>query len=112
MTIREDPRKGVYCDATEILITDYESILRALRKGNLIVVYCDHTVHTQIYIYSKYTSVSLFVSFIFVFSDMNYHLCTYVRICIGIMKRAVEATNMNDTSSRSHTIFKYVLQGQ
>ncbi len=33
VAIREDPRKGVYCEANEILITDYESILKALKKG-------------------------------------------------------------------------------
>jgi Kinesin motor domain len=54
--IREDPRKGVYCEAMEVGITDYDSIIRLLNKG--------------------------------------------------IAKRAVEATAMNDTSSRSHTIFK------
>ena len=34
VTIREDPKKGVYCDAMEVIITDYESIIKALRKGN------------------------------------------------------------------------------
>ena len=33
VTIREDPKKGVYCDAMEIIITDYESIIKALNKG-------------------------------------------------------------------------------
>ena len=36
VSIREDPRKGVYCEATEVLITDYESIIRALKKGTLL----------------------------------------------------------------------------
>lgn len=56
VAIREDPRKGVYCEAVEFVITDFDSIIRLLKKG--------------------------------------------------IAKRAVEATAMNDTSSRSHTIFK------
>ena len=47
---------GVYCEATEVVITDFESIIKCLKKG--------------------------------------------------INKRAVECTAMNDTSSRSHTIFK------
>jgi hypothetical protein len=34
VTIREDPKKGVYCDAMEVIITDYESIIKCLRKGN------------------------------------------------------------------------------
>lgn len=33
VTIREDPKKGVYCDAIEVIITDYESIIKALTKG-------------------------------------------------------------------------------
>lgn len=56
VAIREDPRKGVYCEALEVMITDYESIIRALHKG--------------------------------------------------ISRRTVESTAMNDTSSRSHTIFR------
>ena len=32
--IREDPKKGVYCDAVETVITDYDSIIKALRRGN------------------------------------------------------------------------------
>lgn len=35
VTIREDPKKGVYCDAIELNITDYESIIKALKKGKL-----------------------------------------------------------------------------
>ena len=54
--IREDPRKGVYCESTEFMIDDLESINRTLKKG--------------------------------------------------ISKRAVDSTAMNDTSSRSHTIFR------
>jgi Kinesin motor domain len=34
VTIREDPIKGVFCDAMEVIITDYESIIEALTKGN------------------------------------------------------------------------------
>ena len=33
VAIREDPKKGVYCDALEVVITDYESIIKSLRKG-------------------------------------------------------------------------------
>jgi centromeric protein E len=36
VTIREDPIKGVFCDAMEVIITDYESIIEALTKGNRI----------------------------------------------------------------------------
>jgi hypothetical protein len=39
LAIREDPKKGVYCEATEIMITDFESITRALKKGKLINFY-------------------------------------------------------------------------
>jgi centromeric protein E len=56
VSIREDPRKGVYCEAIESVITNFDSILKLLKKG--------------------------------------------------IARRVVEATAMNDTSSRSHTIFK------
>ena len=56
VAIREDPRKGVYCEAQEVMIPDFDSVLRAVRKGSA--------------------------------------------------RRTVEATAMNDTSSRSHTIFK------
>ena len=62
VSIREDPKRGVYCEAQEHVIADYESIIRALKKG--------------------------------------------------IAKRAVEATAMNDTSSRSHTIFKLVIESK
>jgi centromeric protein E len=62
VNIREDPKRGVYCEASESVITDYESIIRALKKG--------------------------------------------------ISRRAVEATAMNDTSSRSHTIFKLVIESK
>lgn len=57
--IREHPLKGVYCVTTEIMISDFDSITRLLRKGT--------------------------------------------------SRRTVEATAMNETSSRSHTIFKYEL---
>jgi centromeric protein E len=33
VAIREDPRKGVYCEASEVIITDFESIIKTLRKG-------------------------------------------------------------------------------
>ncbi len=56
VAIREDPRKGVYCEAIEFVITDFDSVIRLLKRG--------------------------------------------------IAKRAVEATAMNEASSRSHTIFK------
>jgi centromeric protein E len=62
VSIREDPRKGVYCEASELMITDFDSITRLLRKGT--------------------------------------------------MKRTVEATAMNETSSRSHTIFKLVVESR
>jgi centromeric protein E len=62
VAIREDPRKGVYCEATEIIITDYDSIIKALKRGT--------------------------------------------------SKRTVESTAMNDTSSRSHTIFKLVVESK
>eukprot|EP01041_Mallomonas_annulata_P002987 gene2987-5859_t len=58
VAIREDPKKGVYCEASELIITDFDSITRALKRG--------------------------------------------------ISRRTVESTAMNDTSSRSHTIFKYL----
>lgn len=41
VAIREDPRKGVYCDAIEIIITDYESIIKALKKGTVHSLICD-----------------------------------------------------------------------
>ena len=62
INIREDPRKGVYCEASEVIIVDYESIIKTLKKG--------------------------------------------------ISRRAVEATAMNDTSSRSHTIFKIIVESK
>lgn len=62
VAIREDPRKGVYCEANEIIITDYDSIIKALKRGT--------------------------------------------------SKRTVESTAMNDTSSRSHTIFKLVVESK
>lgn len=33
VAIREDPRKGVYCEASEVVITDFESIMRSLKRG-------------------------------------------------------------------------------
>ena len=33
VAIREDPKKGIYCEATETVITDYECIINSLRKG-------------------------------------------------------------------------------
>ena len=60
VNIREDPRKGVYCEASEHAIQDFDSISAVLKKG--------------------------------------------------ISKRAVESTAMNDTSSRSHTIFKITVE--
>jgi hypothetical protein len=36
VNIREDPRKGVYCEASEHGITDYDSINYALKKGKSI----------------------------------------------------------------------------
>ena len=62
VAIREDPRRGVYCEAEETIITDYDSIISVLKKG--------------------------------------------------ISKRSVAATEMNDTSSRSHTIFKIVVESK
>lgn len=56
VSIREDPRRGVYCEASEWPITDFDSVMKLIKKG--------------------------------------------------INKRSVEATAMNETSSRSHTIFK------
>jgi centromeric protein E len=34
VAIREDPRKGVYCEASEIVVTDYETIMKTLKKGS------------------------------------------------------------------------------
>ena len=62
VAIREDPRRGVYCESEERMITTYEEITSLLREG--------------------------------------------------ISKRAVEATAMNDTSSRSHTIFRLVIESR
>jgi len=56
VAIREDPRRGVYCEAVESMVSTYEGVTHLLNAG--------------------------------------------------ISRRAVEATAMNDTSSRSHTIFK------
>lgn len=62
LQIREDPRKGVYLEAHESIITDFDSILMALKTG------------------SKH--------------------------------RRVEATAMNERSSRSHTIFKMIVESK
>lgn len=62
LAIREDPRKGVYIEAQEAIITDFGSILAALKAG------------------SKH--------------------------------RRVEATAMNERSSRSHTIFRMVVESK
>jgi len=62
LQIREDPRKGVYLEAHESIITDFDSILTALKTG------------------SKH--------------------------------RRVEATAMNERSSRSHTIFKMIVESK
>lgn len=62
VSIREDPRKGVYCEASEHAVSDYDSISWALKKGS--------------------------------------------------SRRTVESTAMNDTSSRSHTIFKLVVESK
>lgn len=35
VAIREDPRRGVYCEAIEIMISSYESICKALKTGLL-----------------------------------------------------------------------------
>lgn len=56
VAIREDPRRGVYCESEERMVSTYDEINSLLKEG--------------------------------------------------ISKRAVEATAMNDTSSRSHTIFR------
>jgi centromeric protein E len=61
VNIREDPRKGVYCEATDMGISSYDDILRATRKGT--------------------------------------------------NRRHVAETLMNEKSSRSHTIFRYILYG-
>jgi centromeric protein E len=34
VNIREDPRKGVYCEASEHPICDYQSIMKAVKKGS------------------------------------------------------------------------------
>ena len=35
--IREDPRKGVYCEASETQISDFESVIKCLKKGLLFL---------------------------------------------------------------------------
>eukprot|EP01034_Spumella_vulgaris_P023231 gene23231-29433_t len=60
--IREDPVRGVFVEATEVIIVDFDMIMQSLRKG--------------------------------------------------LSKRAVESTNMNEASSRSHSVFKLTLESQ
>ena len=60
VSIREDPRRGVYCEALELQVDTCADVLAAMKKG--------------------------------------------------VSKRSVEATAMNETSSRSHTIFKMVME--
>ena len=36
VAIREDPRKGVYCETSEVGVRDYGTILKALKKGKFI----------------------------------------------------------------------------
>jgi len=62
VAIREDPRRGVYSEAKEVIVTDFDTVISLLNKG--------------------------------------------------ISKRAVESTAMNDTSSRSHTLFKLVVESK
>jgi centromeric protein E len=38
-SIREDPRKGVFLESTEVLITDFDGILKVLRKGKELLIY-------------------------------------------------------------------------
>ena len=59
LTVREDPNKGVFCDATEVPAVDYDSVMLKLREG--------------------------------------------------LKRRAIESNGINDTSSRSHTIFRLVV---
>ena len=47
VAIREDPRKGVYCEATEVVITDYESIIRALKKGTCLLIEKEHLLNQR-----------------------------------------------------------------
>jgi centromeric protein E len=62
VSIREDPRRGVFCDAIEKGICDLDSISLYLTKG--------------------------------------------------LSRRTIESTNMNEASSRSHTIFKLVVESK
>jgi centromeric protein E len=62
LQVREDPRKGVYVDAHEEIVTDFETVLQALRFGE--------------------------------------------------RQRHVDATAMNERSSRSHTIFRLVVESK
>jgi centromeric protein E len=62
VSIREDPRKGVYCETTENFISDYDTILRALHKGTA--------------------------------------------------RRHVAETQMNEKSSRSHSIYRIVIESK
>ncbi|TFJ85980.1 hypothetical protein NSK_002800 [Nannochloropsis salina CCMP1776] len=62
LSIREDPRKGVYLEAHESIITDFDSIMTALKTGS--------------------------------------------------RHRRVESTAMNERSSRSHTIFRMIVESK
>ena len=62
LTVREDPIKGVFCDATEVPAIDYDSVMAKLREG--------------------------------------------------LKRRAIESNGINDTSSRSHTIFRLVVDSR
>ncbi|KAG5182430.1 kinesin family-like protein, partial [Tribonema minus] len=62
LQLREDPRKGVYVDSREEIVTDFETVIRALRFGE--------------------------------------------------RQRHVDATAMNERSSRSHTIFRMVVESK
>jgi hypothetical protein len=62
VAIREDPRKGVYCEATEYLITDFDSILKLLKKGEKGYL-C--------------TSESQFLSFIFFIREFSTYCRSY-----------------------------------
>jgi hypothetical protein len=41
VAIREDPRKGVYCEAGEFVITDFDSIIKLLKKGTKSLISID-----------------------------------------------------------------------
>ncbi|KAF0720081.1 Aste57867_581 [Aphanomyces stellatus] len=62
LKIREDPKKGIYLESQEVIITDYDSILRLVEQGE--------------------------------------------------QRRAVGQTSMNERSSRSHSIFRIVIESK